>query len=409
LAKYTRPGRRTLLGGVVALAAIGLVAALWLRPPDDPFAAGDVAADKPFPSLTYGIQTFVWWDQGNAGLYLDWVRLMSFSHVKQMFAWEDLEPERGVWDFSQADRIVDEVARRDLQLVARLGRTPAWAIAQDQDADADIHDTPPADNADFAAYCGALAARYAGQIAAYQVWNEPNLSREWGGQEPSAEAYLALLRACSDAIHAADPDAIVISAGLAPTGTHDASAHRDDLFLQELYDAGFAGVADVVGAHAPGFAPPAYGPDDAEADGQGRWATFRRIEDLRKIMVRNGDAARQMAILEFGYTTDPVNPAYAWFALDEETQASALLEAYDYAVAHWRPWVGLMSLIYLPDDSWTRQDETYWWAISTADQGHRPAFYALANMSKTCDDYVIPARDPNSPEALGLAPTDLCP
>ena len=71
--------------------------------------------------------------------------------------------------------------------------------------------------------------------------------------------------------------------------------------------------------------------------------SFRRVEDLRKIMIANGDAARQMALLEVGWTTNQVHEAYAWYAVTEDEQAEYMREAYAYAAAHWRPWVGLMS------------------------------------------------------------------
>ena len=44
------------------------------------------------------------------------------------------------------------------------------------------------------------------------------------------------------------------------------------------------------------------------------------VEDMREIMVENGDAEKQVAILEMGWTLDEVNPEYAWFAVDEATQ-----------------------------------------------------------------------------------------
>ena len=119
-------------------------------------------------------------------------------------------------------------------------------------------------------FCGVLADRYKGRIAAYQVWNEPNLSREWGNRPPDAAGYVGLLKACSDAIRAADPAAIIISAGLAPTGTYDDSAHPDDIYLQAMYDAGFQHYVDAVGMHAPGFSAPEVAPED----GAGRTALF---------------------------------------------------------------------------------------------------------------------------------------
>ena len=91
-------------------------------------------------------------------------------------------------------------------------------------------------------------------------------------------------------------------------------------------------------------------------------------------------------------------------AVDKWTRAEMI-----HAVEHWRPWVGLMTLIYMPSPGWVPEDEEYWWAITTPDKGHRPAFFALANMPKVCDDFVIPIRESDSPVALGLEPAPICP
>ncbi len=398
-----------LIGLLIALAAAGILTVLTLRPEPDPFA-GDAVVDPPFTPLTYSIQTFLWWDEGYAGTQLDWVTwLLGFSHVKQTFAWEDLEPRPGDWDFTQADRIVEEIEQRDLELIVRLGKVPAWAAAGDVQPGDIKHDAPPADIDQWATHCGTLAERYAGRVDAYQIWNEPNLSREWGEQPPDAAAYVELLAACSAAIRAADPDAILISAGLAPTGTHDASATPDDVYLDAMYREGFQQYIDVVGVHAPGFAPPRYGPDDAERDGQGRWATFRRVEDLRKIMLLYDDAARQMAILEFGWTTDTQDPAYAWFAVSEEQQGDYIVEAYQYAAENWRPWVGLMSLIYLHDPDWTSDDEEWWWSLSTPDGYLRPAFFDIVSMDRYCGDTIVSGWPYGTPEEVYREQRITCP
>ena len=399
---------KKLAAGLLALALGFGALGIWtsLRHESDPFQAAAVAAPT-FPSLTYGIQVFTWWDGGETGLHLDWVRLMSYSHVKQTFAWRDIEPMPGAWDWTQADRILAEVERRGLRLIARLGQVPFWARGDGRASSA--HDGPPAKMEDWAEFCRVLADRYRGRIAAYQIWNEPNLSREWGSQPPDAAAYVELLAACSRAIRQVDPQAILISAGLAPTGNNDAVAVRDDIYLDRMYRSDFQRHIDVVGVHAPGFAAPEIGPDDETA--ASRWFTFRRVEDLRKIMLRHDDAARQMAIMEFGYTTDTRHPEYAWYAVSEEEQSKLLLRAYDYAIEHWRPWVGLMTLIYMPDPKWRPKDEEYWWAITKPERAgdHRPAFFALANMRKVCGDVIIPARAADSPAARGLVPAPICP
>jgi len=408
---------KKVIAGLVGLAVtfivvLGLFVAT--RPEPDSFQA-DAVTDTPFPSLTYAIQTFLWWDGGQVGVHLDWVRLMSYSHIKQTFAWRDLEPLKDTWDWEQADRIMDEVERRDLKVIARLGQVPDWAQPEDY-REANIeederHDVPAEDMDDWRNYCFTVADRYKDRsIVAYQIWNEPNLTREWGNQRPDPAEYVEVLAVCSDAIREADPEAILISAGLAPTGNNDDIALPDDVFLDGMYRNDFQQYIDVVGVHAPGFAVPEYGPDDAEQDGRGRWFTYRRIEDLRKIMIQYDDAQRQMAVMEFGYTTDTQNPDYSWYAVTEDEQAELLLRAYDYAIENWRPWIGLMSLIYLPSPGWTPENEEYWWAISKPDTGvHRPAFFALANMQKVCGDFVIPPRESDSPVALGLEPAPICP
>lgn len=366
--------------------------------------APEAVIDPAFPSLTYSIQAFLWWNGTTRPYDLDAMRLMNFTHVKQMFSWADVEPVAGEWHWQQADAVVSEAQCRGRQIVARVDRPPEWATV----APGDDPTAPPVDLEAWSEFCGTLAARYRGQIAAYQVWNEPNLSREWGDRAPNAEGYVSLLRTCSQAIHAADPAAIVISAGLAPTGTTPPEAVPDMDYLRQMYAAGASEWFDVLGLNAPGYGnPPEMSPEAAAAEDGYRWMSFRHVEDMRAIMVEQGDAAKQIAILELGWTTDAVHPDYAWHAVTDEQQAQYLVGAYRWAAAHWRPWVGLMTTIYLSDFDWTPDDEEYWWAIdlpSFPPKTYRPAYGALANMEKVSGDTVIPERDPGAPEATTLQP-----
>lgn len=347
-----------------------------------------------FESISYGIQAFLWWSPDSRTFDLEMIRLMNFSHVKQIFGWADIEPEPGVFHWGNADEVVAEVLYREREIVARVDHPPAWAVVDPNSRTDGI----PFDVDAYAAYCGALAARYEGEISAYQIWNEPNLQREWAGHSPDAEGYVTLLRACATAIRAADPAALIISAGLAPTETEPPIAVPDERYLQQMFDAGLSEVYDVLGVHAPGYNnPPEMSPDAAEAAGQRRWMTFRHVEDIRRIQIANGDAHKQVALLEFGWHVNPgIHPDYAWFAVDEQTQSDYLVGAYAYAAEHWRPWVGLMSTIYIAAPGWTEQNEEYWWSVTTPsmrdDYTVRQAYIDLANMEKVTGETVIPAR-----------------
>jgi hypothetical protein len=79
----------------------------------------------------------------------------------------------------------------------------------------------PASAHDPTTFCNwaALVAQTASQwgIHDFIVWNEPNTQLYWNPQDSSAPAaYEALLAACYDAIHGADPLANVIGFGLSP-------------------------------------------------------------------------------------------------------------------------------------------------------------------------------------------------
>jgi polysaccharide biosynthesis protein PslG len=340
------------------------------------------------PSPSYGVQAFLWWNHETAQRDLDLVKEMGFGWVKQGFGWRDIEDIRkGHFNWYFADWIVDQAEEAGLKILARIDRQPFWSQRPGEPL---YLNGPPADLGDLKDFCFALATRYRGRIHAYQVWNEPNLGREWGERTPSAAEYVELLKACTIGIKLADPEAIVISAGLAPTGVDSPTAVPDERFLQEMYEAGAASYFDILGVNAPGYkAPPEVSPEEAaDVDlgwGGHRTVTFRHVENMRAIMEAYGDAQKQVAILEMGWTTDPrPDSPYHWHAVTEAQQADYLVRAYRYAAEHW-PWVGLMCAVYIANHDWTEADEEYWWSITYPDfpaTRVRPAYEALKAMPK---------------------------
>lgn len=339
------------------------------------------------PSPSPAIHTELWWNLQIAQRDLDLVQQMGFRWVKQSFPWREIETfKKGEYGWVQADRIVDNVEKRGLFLIVRLDRQPFWAQADG--GEWPLANAPPANYQDFGDFCYTIAERYRGRIKAYQVWNEPNLAREWGKQPPDPADYVRLLAHCYRGIKAADPDAIVISAGLAPTGTGLPEAIPDDEFIRGIYDAGGAEYFDMLGVNAPGYsAPPQTSPEEAANNpelGGYRWTAFRHVEDIREIMVEHGDSYKQIAILEMGWTVNPgIHTEYSWFAVTEEQQAEYLAGAYWWARLHWQPWIGIMTAIYIADPYWTTENEEYWWAITFPDWPDtkvRPAYDALSGL-----------------------------
>lgn len=333
------------------------------------------AASGRMASPDYGAQAFLWWRGEIADRDLTLMKNAGFQWVKQWFAWNDIEAAgRGQYDWSIPDRIVQQAEDHGLNLIVRVDREPAWA------------GPPPQNNAAFQEFLAALATRYKGRIDAIQIWNEPNLAREWGNKPPNAAEYAQMLRDSYRTIKAIDPNMTVVTAGMAPTGTCCDIAVPDDQFYRDMYAAmggNSDGYFDMLGVHGAGFAaPPEVSPDETAANedlyGGERFFAFRRIEDIRQIMVENGDADKRVVVLEFGWTTDPrPETDYYWHGggagITADIQGDYLVRAYQYAKANWQPWIGLMSLIYMPDLDWNENDEQYWWSImdpSPIDQLH---------------------------------------
>jgi|GEM_PF-367852 len=346
-------------------------------------------------SPEYGMQAFLWWRPETADRDLQLIQQAGFGWVKQTFAWRDIEGAgKGRFDWSRTDRILNQVQKYGLRIIVRVDGQPQWAGGGYPTVG------PPNNLQDYADFLKAMATRYKGRIHAYQIWNEPNLAREWGNKAPNPAAYTNMLKLAYKAIKSADPNALVVTAGLAPTTRWDSVAMPDTEFVKEMYDAGARGYFDALGVHAAGYkAPPEmdpgqvandpnyYNKGDANCPGSRcRIYCFRHVEDLRNIMVNRGDGGKQIVVLEFGWTSDPrANSPYHWHAVSEDQKGDYLVRAYQYAKAHWSPWIGLMSLIYMPNPDWTPGDEQYWWSViepAYPELHLRPAYVMLKNMPK---------------------------
>ncbi len=357
------------------------------RPSPSPLAGGKV------PTADPAVHVFLWGNPSTTGRDLQLARDGGFTWVKQRFEWRNIEGKaRGSFEWNEPDRIVDALSQAGLKIIARVDNQPQWAASSVTWPGTG----PPDDPSAWSDYLGALATRYKGRIQAYEIWNEPNLDREWGDRKPDPQAYTSMLKSSYQAIKAADPQALVISAGMSPTTTNNAQAIPDLEFIRQMYAAGARDSFDVLGVHAAGFkADPCADPAQVALDPEltnhdpsppelRRIYAFRHVEDVRALMVQQGDTNKQMGILEMGWTTDSrPGSQYAWFAVDRDVQARNLVGAFQCSRQMWQPWMGFMTVIYIPDPSWTQQQEQYWWSITNPDGTPRPAYTALKSLFTT--------------------------
>jgi photosystem II stability/assembly factor-like uncharacterized protein len=282
--------------------------------------------------------------------------------VVQLFPWREIEPTQGQFLWQTADEAVAGAEYYGLNLIVRLDHPPEWALP------ARVTDgLPPVDLVAYSQYVRRVAARYAGRVAGYIIWNEPNLALEWSGLPPDPKAYVELLKVGYQAVKETDPAALVISAGLAPTNTQNEEALDDRLYLAAMYAHGAAAYFDLLGVHAYGFGHPHDDPRGAHAG-----LNLARTADLRDIMLRFDDEDKQVWITEMGWTVAG-NAHSAWQEVTAEEQATYLTGALESIRRNW-PWVELVTVWNLGGE-----ESTEWGGYSLlAKNGRpRPAYTAL--------------------------------
>ncbi|MCA9986272.1 MAG: cellulase family glycosylhydrolase [Anaerolineales bacterium] len=328
-------------------------------PPPHPFAASR--------GLGQAVHT-LYLDHATAEL----AQAAGFETIVQVFAWRDLQPGPDQFDWGAADAMLSVADLYNLNLVVRLDMPPAWAK---RDGGAGF----PFDEAAYGRFVAALAARYQGRIRGYIIWNEPNLAAEWsrsGGQLPDhflnfdgwvarPADYAALVGLAYHAIRQADPDALVIAGGLAPTNEISPRAYDDREFLRQLYEVGWSDCFDVLAVHGYGFGLPAE-MGGAANDG----LNLARVEVLRQIMGEYGDN-RPVWITELGYTIHSrLQPTVS---LTE--QADYLAGAYQHSQREW-PWVTLFTVWNLTVGR-PAEDEMSGYSLVEPDGTPRPAYEKL--------------------------------
>jgi len=242
------------------------------------------------------------------------------------------------------------------------------------------------DVAAFGDYVYELVSHYRGQISAYQICNEPNLAEMWHKPkhaEPSE--YVGYLREAYYRAKQADPDCIIVTAGLAINGGAGDAAMDDVAFLRGMYAAGAQFYFDVLAVHNYGFA---YAPEDAISN---PIHCFRRAEQERAVMVEYGDQAKPIWATEFGWIIDPGEgchyfdgwPGRWWQRVAAQVQADYLVRAFRYARTYW-PWMQVMFVWNMDYDlvPWNDYcDQKSWFALLDHAGLPRAAFWELRRLA----------------------------
>lgn len=302
------------------------------------------------------------------------VREMGAGWVVEYFPWQYVEPAKGSYSWEHADSVIAHARRQGLKVIARIGYAPAWA----RPVGSEVSYLEPARYTDLGEFVAAFAARYRGQVDHLIIWNEPNLSLEWGFRSPSPAEYTEMLRATYERAKEVNPEVRILAGALAPTlGAPDAMS--DLAYLRGMYAAGAASYFDALAVHAYGwrFAPDAAPDPDV--------INYRRVELLRQIMVEAGDAGTPVMITEGGWNDHP-----RWTkAVRPAQRVQYTLRAYDLARQEW-DWCEAVALWAF---RYPRPASGYldYYTFATVDFTLKPVYLAVQEYARGGGDAILRA------------------
>jgi hypothetical protein len=211
---------------------------------------------------------------------------------------------------------------------------------------------------DWGDHVAQVATEGLGRVEAYEICNEPNVYNNWNGQPPDPAHFTEMLCIAHDRIKAIDPDATVVSAGLAPVGRiqgtcdgwsgNNCGAMDEREYARAMLAHGAGDCMDAFGYHPYGFAYEAERDPHTVENG----FAFRGAEIMHEILLENGLSYTPIWATEFNWLRDWEEDGgmhnldclswyesmFAWMEVTGQTQADYLTAAFEYADAEW-PWM----------------------------------------------------------------------
>lgn len=240
------------------------------------------------------------------------IRTVGASFIRISAKWNLIQPASSTsFNWTTLDAAVSAARASGLSVLMNIeGPAPVWA--QKPGADPGANGNAPANPANFGGLAQQLAKRYSARVAAWEIWNEPNLSHYL--LPPTAQEYVPLLRAAYSALRSAGANQPVITGGLSSSRDNT----RDTVFIADMYALGAKNYFDGIGVHP--YTMPYPITADSRGGGDGGGAAV--LSSTRSTMLANGDGNKGVWITEYGQPTGST-PASS----SEATQSDIIVDA----------------------------------------------------------------------------------
>lgn len=285
---------------------------------------------------------------------LDYLASGGFKWVRMDLFWHTIEKERGRYDFSEYDALVQSMTARGIRIVFILDYGNALY-------DHGFPPTSPGGQAAFARFAAVAASRYRDKGIIWDIWNEPNLDHFWQ-PEANASDYGRLALRTIAAIRRADPTALIAGPALAGFNWN---------YWHTLGQMGMFKRVDALTVHAYGV----YEPETLIGPYLDLRALINTYSPMHKVPILSG---------EWGFAT-------AEGGMPEVQQAQYLARQWLFNISHdlnlsiWYDW---------HDDGTEPQNPEHHFGVVRNDYTAKPSFRAARTLAETLNGYRFLRRVP---------------
>lgn len=288
---------------------------------------------------------------------LDMIQKAGFKRIRMDFFWNKCETKKGIYDFSEYDKLYANLKSRGLKPIFELdfGNSlygEPWSVKK------------PNTRKAFANFAANAVEHFKNEDIIWEIWNEPNISKFWY-PTPNATEYTLLVKETSTAIRKKNPNAVIVGPALSEIKYN---------YLEDCMKNGLLNYIDAITVHP--YRPTS--PETLEQD----------IIRLKALIEKYNKEKKNIQILsgEWGYPSKT-------FGLNESIQSKYLTRMFLYnaylgiPVSIWYDW---------QDDGVNPDDPEHNFGLTYFNGSPKPAYNSMTRITAYLKDKTKVQRLPSN-------------
>lgn len=344
------------------------------------FVALTASASAGVPTFR-GAQTHPLWSASTEADFtkeLDMLAATGANTVRIDISWSSLQSSsKTAYSSSytaKTDAFMNAAAARGIKVIVTFISTPCWASSAPETIklacsgaywDRGVIWYPPTYASDYADAATWVVRRWGSKMAAFEVWNEPNLDNSFISPNPARD-YTTILKAAYPALKAAAPSLPVLGGGL---------AFSDGDFLAAMYANGAKGNFDALSIHP-------YNewrnPLDAWQLEWRKYTFLTGVPWMREILDAQGDTAKKIWFTEMGWPACLPGGTSTW-CVTQAQQAQYIADAFRIIRDRW-DYVEAAVVYNLRNKSSVETDRESSYGLVSRDFVPKPSYYAFRDV-----------------------------